>query len=258
MYSRLVTTSPKNHLTYERISARLKNCGIKLEHHIEGNLEVYESVLDGINFKLTNFAPSLNFEKILTLAKKNRNQAFRFKKLNDEHWPFLLSLGATNGIGFREIQYPFLLNEGDISIKSIKSGKSLNIDKLDSSLFGAQFGDTVITMDSPSLHCAIDYSGEYCSIHIDETGFTIGGIYEDVIINPEFIRHLLVELIWKDKLKVPKGIELVTPSASNYYDRFGLRADFSVLNNKSISVEQSCSIHSGLGCAATISLSGMF
>ena len=104
----------------------------------------------------------------------------------------------------------------------------------------------------------MDYSGEHCSIHIDETGFVIGGLNGDVVLNPELIRHTLVELLWKDKLKVPKGIELVTPSASNYYDRIGLRTDLSILNKKTISAEQSCSVHSGLGCAVTMSLSGMF
>tara|TARA_R110002167_G_scaffold346819_1_gene557597 strand:- start:1177 stop:1950 length:774 start_codon:yes stop_codon:yes gene_type:complete len=257
MYSRLVTSAPKCHQTYKRISQRLHNCNIELDDYVGSDLHVYESALDGITFKLKSpMLYVMDFEKTLTLARKYRNLAFRSKKLNDEHWPFMMSLAATNGLGFREIQYPFL-SDMDLSAKAMNNGKTLNIAKLGRS-FGAQFGDTIISMNSHSLHCAIDYSGEHCSIHIDETGFVIGGLNGDVVLNPELIRHTLVELLWKDKLKVPKGIELVTPSASNYYDRIGLRTDLSILNKKTISAEQSCSVHSGLGCAVTMSLSGMF
>lgn len=257
MYSRLVTSAPKRHQTYKRIYQRLRNCNIKLDNYVRSDLQVYESALDGITFKLKN--PMLyvkDFEKSLIHARKYRSPAFRAKKLNDEHWPFMLSLAATNGLGFREIQYPFL-SDMDLSVEALNNGKTLNVTKLDRP-FGAQFGDSKISIKSESLHCAIDDSGEHCSIHIDETGFVIGGLNKDVVLNPELIRHTLVELLWKDKLKVPKGIELVTPSTSNYYDRFGLRADFAILNKKTISAEQSCSVHSGLGCAVTMSLNGMF
>jgi hypothetical protein len=44
-------------------------------------------------------------------------------------------------------------------------------------------------------------SRETCNIHIDETGFDMTGPTGDIVVSPDFLRHTLVELLWKTKLK---------------------------------------------------------
>ncbi len=53
--------------------------------------------------------------------------------------------------------------------------------------------------DLSSLHCAI--ADDTCNIHIDEMGFVMTGRNGDVVVDPDFLRHTLVELLWKTKLK---------------------------------------------------------
>ncbi len=98
-----------NHPTYWLIHRRLKDLGIDYTKFYERDLTVYESKLDGISFitkKVTNPLEGNDFLTAIRIATRGGRPAFREgKKFENEHWAVDASMGATTGIGFREIMY---------------------------------------------------------------------------------------------------------------------------------------------------------
>ncbi len=259
MYSDLVRTrNPKLHPTYQTIAKRLKDCRVNVESHIESGLKVYESTLDGIQFvakKLTD--PLLSFDITSALkiaAKPGGEKAFRQGAVEDaRHWALDASMAATIGIGFREIWRPQLSTLG-LRTEMATNRPRLNAPKLNKPL-SDNFGPRATRLDISSLHCAVH--GNYCSIHIDETGFVMDGVKglsDDVMVTPDFLRHLLVELIWKDKLGAPQWVDLVIPDSQ--YSRVGLRLNLVQSEKVNLTVQGTCGVTGKFDCSGTVNLFG--
>ncbi len=182
--------------TYDEIDARLRKLSppILIEQHIandkkgKSTLSVLGTTLDGINFKAKS---RKDLEDKLTTAKDpaTRERAFAGTSHEDQaHWGLRLSFAATNGTGFRQIwRFPKL------------SDRPLSRRDMYDDVFGANFGDAVTMPDISSLHCAV--TDDVCNIHIDKTGFVLEGPQGNVVLTPDFLQHLLDELVLKTKLK---------------------------------------------------------
>lgn len=276
MHSNIVPTGrAKSHATYTVIEKRLKNLGIELTSFFDDDiknsqLKVYESSLDGISFKTNKKAEMLDSNNKLDLSKSRDfltalrsamtggKPAFREGKVKDDrHIPIDVSMGATAGIGFREIAY---LTPGDRGMSLTDSEISLNMRGPETSaVFSSQFGKTRVQLDITSLHCSVE--GDLCRIHIDETGFVMGalpGMGSDVSVTPDFLQHTLLELLWKDMLDIPDSVEIYAPNSANDFSRFGLRGTANLTKNLMLSVDASYNVRGDRGFSNTIMLHGKF
>jgi hypothetical protein len=89
-------------------------------------------------------------------------------------------------------------------------------------MFTSQFDSNKIEVEISSLHAAV--WGNFVTVHVDETGFIlqpIPGMSDDVSMTADFLQHMLLELIWKDTLKVPGAIEIFVPNSANQFSAFG-------------------------------------
>jgi hypothetical protein len=212
-----------NHPTYWLIHRRLKDLGIDYTKFYERDLTVYESKLDGISFitkKVTNPLQEGNdFLTAIRIATRGGRPAFREgKKFENEHWAVDASMGATTGIGFREIMYL------DPPKKWTRASDptSLRMNPQADPMFTSQFDSNKIEVEISSLHAAV--WGDLVKVHVDETGFIlqpIPGMSDDVSMTGDFLQHTLLELIWKDTLKVPGAIEIFVPNSANQFSAFG-------------------------------------
>jgi len=258
MYSSLVPRSKAElHRTFTTIFKRMKDHGIYLYKYIDSDLKVYESQLDGISFKTQkkiNPLASTDFLTALRAARTAGRQVFREgKKLHQAHWAVDASMAATTGIGFREITY---LNLEDK--KPQVHDLSMRRPKMDPT-FSSQFGKTRAKLDISSLHCAV--WGDFCSVHIDETGFVLEampGMGKDVTLTPDFLQHTLLELIWKDKLGIPEALEVYVPNSANDFSRMGIRATANLSARLRLSVDASYNIRGKRGFSRTLVLEGEF
>ena len=114
--------------------------------------------------------------------------------------------------------------------------------------------------DLSSLHCGI--SDDTCNIHIDEMGFVMTGPNGDVVVDPDFLRHTLVELLWKTNLKgkIPlwalDRFSFVVPSSPNDYSRAGLSFDLLQSKPYKLTLTGSCTILGGFECSGSLTFSG--
>jgi hypothetical protein len=213
----------RNHPTYLLIDRRLKDLGIDYTDFYEGNLKVYESKLDGISFitkKVTNPLQEGNdFPTAIRIATRGGRPAFREgNKLDNKHWAVDASMGATQGIGFREIIY---LDPPKTWTRA-SDPASLRMNPQADPMFTSQFDSSKIEVEISSLHAAV--WGNLVKVHVDETGFIlqpIPGMSSDVSMTADFLQHTLLELIWKDKLKVPGAIEIFVPNSANQFSAVG-------------------------------------
>ena len=279
MFSNIVSASQaKTHPTYVQIKRRMMGLGIDITKYFDpdvrlGELKVYESALDGISFKskikhaqpdnknkldLTGLADFSNALRSSMVTGKN---SFREGNLdNDPHIAVDASMGATVGTGFREIIY---LDHRQPVISASQMTNSLGmrsrgVPKMNA-VFSSHFGSTRVQLDITSLHCAV--AGDFCSIHIDHTGFVLGalpGMGIDVIVTPDALQHTLVELLERDILGIPDGIEIYAPNSRNDFGRFGLRGTAKITDTINFSIEASYSIRGKKGFAQTIKLDGQF
>ena len=260
MYSSLVKwKNPRHHPTFKDIAKRMKDCNIDIDLHIKNNLKVYESTLDGISFIATepeNKLIPFDIKPALQQATKGRQKAFRQGVLEDaRHWALDASMAATTGVGFREIWRPVLTNHG-LRMDMATKGPGLNTPKLNNP-FSDNFGSRMKSLDISSLHCAVH--GNFCSIHIDETGFVmegLPGLSNDVTVTPDFLQHLLVELFWKDKLKVPTWLDLVIPSSTQ--SRVGLKLNLVQSDKINLTVTGTCAVNGKFDCSGTVNAFGRF
>lgn len=210
------------HPTHGLIHRRLKDLGIDYTKFYERDLTVYESKLDGISFITKKSHPLQDGDDLLTtlrIATRGSRPAFREgKKFEDEHWAVDASMGATTGIGFREVIYL------DPPRKWTRASDptSLRMSPQADPMFVSQFDNNRIEVEISSLHAAI--WGNFVTVHVDETGFIlqpIPGLSNDVSMTADFLQHTLLELIWKDKLKVPGALEIFVPNSANQFSAFG-------------------------------------
>ena len=251
----------KTSSTYAQIAARLGRLtpGIDISDHIGSNLSAGGSTLEGIGFvpKLDPATKRPTLLKALREAKDSVGQpAFaEGSKLDRTHWALMLSFKATEGLGFREIWRPRL---ADRPLRWSDGRPGFNIPALDAG-FNAHFGDNPELPDLSALHCAI--TDKYINVHIDQMGFVME-TPDGIVVTPDFLRHLLVELGWKTMLrgKIPdwvvEQVNPILPSSPNNFSRIGLSVDVIKRENVKLSVTGSCGFVGQFDCSGTLTLSG--
>lgn len=152
-------------------------------------VKTYRNTLNGIDFIVEDREKFLSAVK---QAKTDGKCAFIEGSKNDwqKHWALTISFKATDGIGFREIFRPQVVE------RPIENNNSIPYD--------SRLG-TDVTVDISALHIAvaefIKYDVTRCNIHIDNLTVTLGGIGDDVGISPTVISHFVNELLFKTKLQ---------------------------------------------------------
>jgi len=194
-----------NQHVFEKISDRLKtfNPQILLGEHIvhDWNRVVelskqrflpviaHRNTLDGIDFIVEDRQKLLS---AVRSAKAGSKPGFAEGTRNSwsKHWALALSFLATDGIGFREIFRPVVVE------RPLENDKNL--------AFDSRLGND-ITVDVSSLHLAVSefpsLNQTRCNIHIDNLTVTLSGMGDNVGISPTVIGHFVNELLFKTKLK---------------------------------------------------------
>jgi hypothetical protein len=247
------------HPTYWLIHRRLKDLGIDYTKFYERDLTVYESKLDGISFitkKVTNPLEGNDFLTAIRAATRGGRPAFREgKKFENEHWAVDASMGATTGIGFREIMYL------DPPKKWTRANDptTLRMNPQADPMFTSQFDSNKIEIEISSLHAAV--WGNLVKVHVDETGFIlqpIPGLSSDVSMTADFLQHTLLELIWKDTLKVPGALEIFVPNSANQFSAFGAVAKVALGKNVKLQATAQYNIRGQNSFSATAMLTVNF
>jgi hypothetical protein len=214
--------------TYSEIASRLAELRppVQIANHIgdRKKLKVATTVLDGITF------PPKDKKKLLEALRAARDRygqkAFAEARIDNEpHWALKLSFGATHGTGFRETwRFPPLTG------RPLAGAGADPYAQQSAVKFGARFGDRVDLPNLTSLHCAV--ADDVCNIHIDQTGFVLEGAGGNISLTPDFLQHLMNELVLKTNLKglAPKWakgafdrVSLIYPNSANNYSRMGPR-----------------------------------
>jgi len=266
--------------TFRTIERRLGNLNppVLLTDHIGSELRVHGNTLDGVDFvakdrkKLLTAlraAKDTSGEPVFAEGSKEdpKHWARKGIKGDPKHWALKLSFAATDGIGFREI-WRLRLTDRTLRLSNARP-PGLNIPPLDGR-FSANFGDNINLPDLSSLHCAVaeDTSATptrtICNIHIDEMGFVMTGPDNEVVVDPDFLRHTLVELLWKTKLKgeLPSWaidrVNLIVPSSPNRYAKVGISFDLAKSKQYKLAISGSCGLAGvgGFECSGTMNLTG--
>jgi hypothetical protein len=266
--------------TFRTIENRLShfNPPILLKKHIGSDLRVHGNTLDGVDFVVKDrnklleelrAARDTSGQPVFAEGSKEDPKHWTRKgiKGDPKHWALKLSFAATDGIGFREI---WRLRLTDRALRLSKARPpGLNVPTLDGH-FSANFGDDINLPDLSSLHCAVaeDTSEKpartICNIHIDAMGFVMTGPNNEVVVDPDFLRHTLVELLWKTKLKgkIPgwavDRVNLIVPSSPNKYSKVGISFDVAHSKQYNLVISGSCGLASvgGFECSGTMNLVG--
>jgi hypothetical protein len=259
-----VPTNPRVSDVYQTISKRLAgfNPSIIIGDHIGSDLFAGRNTLGGISFVTGDQNKLLH---ALRNAKDNGGyKAFAEGSKEDpqhwnnqgdpNNWALRLSFAQTHGIGFREIWRP-RLSERPLNIDDARPTR---FHQKWSDRFNSSFNDS--RTDNTSIHCAV--APDICNIHIDEMGFVIAGPDGDVIVDPDFLEHVVNELLLKSKLehKLPEWLidrlSLDLPNSTNAYSRVGVSFDFVQRKNYRVRWTSSCSVLGNLECSTTFSISG--
>lgn len=202
------------------IAGRLKTFSPKiiLNDHIDGHLEVCGVAGEGIYFKPRNAS---NLKAQLRRATRSGETAFADPNGKDRHnLPLCLSMAATNGQGFREIQgwatMPYAQSE-------LAFGGNASYERMLQLRFSGAFGDDH-SFDLQSLHIAVAH--DVVNIHVDTTGFTMRGFDGLLATTPDAGQHTGNELLWKTYIKtwmpdslgfLADRISFIWPNSANGY-----------------------------------------
>lgn len=151
-------------------------------------LIVHRNILNGIDFIIEDY------DKLLCTIRNARADISKpgfvegSKKDFKKHWALALSFAATDGIGFREIFRPQIVE------RPLENFNRMPFDNR----FGRDY-----TVDISSLHLAISNFKDFprCNIHIDNLTVTLGGITNEIGISPTSIGHIVNELLFKTYLQ---------------------------------------------------------
>jgi hypothetical protein len=234
-------TDPTSTQPYLVIAQRLRTFRpmIVIEDHIEaGSLTAETSVLGGINFKPINFHRL--WEAFRFANNEEGERAFDYYSMKGDKLKHFIksvfsvnfldiSYLATKGFGFREIWSAFQLDSRPLSASDGRRGRTSLFDKG----FGARFGASGTgerRMDITAVHAAL--SEEFCNIHIDDMGFVMRGLDGVGEMDPDFLQHLVDELLWKTDVAphisqwLADHVTINLPSSrTGYLPTFGLTLD---------------------------------
>ena len=235
---------------FKEIYKRVLALGLDLDFHIGSHLEAGRSRLEGINFVAKNHQVLIDALTTLTYPGGGKVFAAGSKSMSG-HLPLQLSYKATEGTGFRQIWWaprpdqPVGQPSADMNAR-----------------FSANFGDSRNLPDLSSLHCAV--SPTLCNIHIDEMGFVLADEKGNVIVNPDALRHILVELLWKTNLqgKLPfwalDRINFDIASSPLAFSRAGVGVDVVQSKRLKVSLRGSCAIDGAMECSGTVTFGRSF
>jgi hypothetical protein len=231
---------------FKEIYKRVLAIGLDLDLHIGSHLEAGRSRLEGINFVAKNH--QLLMDGLTALTYPGGAKVFApGSKLMAGHLPLQLSYKATEGTGFRQIWYaprpdqPVGQPAADMDAR-----------------FSAHFGDSRNLPDLSSIHCAI--SPTLCNIHIDEMGFVLADEKGNAIVDPDALRHILVELLWKTNLqgKLPfwalDRINFDIASSPLAFSRMGIGVDVKQSKRLKVSLRGSCAVDGAMECSGTVTV----
>jgi hypothetical protein len=221
------------------------------------------TTLDGVTF-----VPNDWEDLIITLRKMETLdglEAFAEAKRPEKppHWALDASMASTIGKGFREIWRPQLstrpLSMNDLPERRAGRGMRGVRDRGEwNSAYSSQFGKDPKPLDITSLHFAV--APDRVNIHIDQTGFLFEGANGDLVVGPNFLDHIINELVWKTILPLPSWLaermDLIAPNSTNDFSRFGVSFDLIKRKNFKVTATGTCGFHGGFECAATLGISG--
>jgi len=248
----------KDSPVYQKIARRLAdlNPPIDIDEHIGARLKVGKSTLDGIDFEASDYK---RLETLLREAKSSTGDpAFAVGAREDpNHWALSLSYLATKGIGFREVFRP-RLSDRPLSMADARPDRETTL----RNRYSAHFGDRQDLPDLTSLHCAVSKHG--CNVHIDEMGFVMTDARGNIILNPNFLRHTLVELVWKTNLKGKLAqwaldrfsFDIVSTPLD--FARAGVSVDLIQSDRYKLSLRGSCAVAGPFDCSGTLTFHGRF
>lgn len=239
---------------FKKIYKRMDGLGINLDDYIGSHLEAGRLVLDGINFVAKDHNRLLD---ALTNLKYPAGDKvfFRGAKSARGHFVGNVSFLATEGIGFRQIWQTFPA-ERPIATTDPRTGPVMDAKA------SARFGDSKNLPDLTSVHCAV--SKRMCNVHIDEMGFVVTDAKGNVIVDPDALRHIFVELLWKTDLqgKLPfwalDHVNFVIPSSPNDFSRVGVSVDVAEFGRVNIALSGTCSTDGKMETAGTLTLGFKF
>jgi hypothetical protein len=216
------------------IDARINvpNPRITIGQRRPGKVVEGSTTLVGITFRPRNFQElMLAFRS----ARRNGSEAFHYHPLTVRSLarqiymdlinvdPLQISYAATEagmpgksaqrGFGFREItDLAPMLDDRPLSMSDVRPNPR----------FAARFSTPAVRkIDIRSLHVAL--TPEACNIHIDEVGFVLRGPNNQLILSPDFLQHMVNELIFKTNLRgvlgewVTDHFSILVPSSDNHY-----------------------------------------
>ncbi len=247
----------KDHMAMEEVSGtidpslggRIKGLKNSMEVTLPPFLVVGGTVLQGVTFQPANFQQL--FTAIKEAVNSKGENAFHYNRDKDSLLlnilqADLLSISyqqttvgrsketETKAIaGFREIADSYNITIGPVEVaRDPTAGRGL-ADEMDRN--SLKFGHTPKSyqrrIDITSLHVALNPGA--CNIHIDDVGFVLRGPQGAVGLGPDFLQHLVNELLLKSKLrekfvaKYGEGsnavwaidhLSVVLPSSDNRYN----------------------------------------
>lgn len=244
----------RNSDVFKKIYKRMEGLGIDLDAHIGSHLEAGRLTLDGINFVAKDHNRLLDALTDLKYPAGDK-VFFRGAKSARGHFVGNLSFLATDGIGFRQIWQTFP-DERPVAVPNSRTGPAMD-PKL-----SARFGDSQNLPDLTSVHCAV--SKRMCNVHIDEMGFVVTDAKGNVIVDPDALRHIFVELLWKTDLqgKLPfwalDHVNFTIPSSPNDFSRVGVSVDVAQFGRVKIALNGTCSADGKMETAGTLTLGFKF
>ena len=238
---------------FKKIYARMEGLGVDLDEHIDSHLEAGRLILDGINFVAKDHNRLLD---ALTNLKYPGGDTVFFRGARSARGHFVgnVSYLATEGIGFRQIWQTF---PGERPI----GPNAPNSPAMDPKA-SARFGDSQNLPDLTSVHCAV--SKRICNVHIDQMGFVVTDANGTVIVDPDALRHIFVELLWKTDLqgKLPfwalDDINFIIPSSPNEFSRLGISIDVAKFGRVNIALNGSCATDGKMEASGSLTLGFKF
>jgi hypothetical protein len=257
---------------YRKIADRMawNNPPFDLDSHVADIIRIGNTTLDGVDF-VPRDARKLEIAlQSMTLGARRRfawphsrtiasgATDFSTGKGVTDNLTFDVSLGATEGSGYREIfdraQAPAVFQASS----PIGESAADRMYEIGGAKFSGAFSDYVARPDISALHCAV--SASKCNIHIDETAVCIYDESGKMIVSGNAGQHTGDELLWKtygpklmDVLfskapvlhylpmnRIPEVVDLRIPSPANGYRNFSLEAFMVRKKSLTLSLKYSC------------------
>ena len=257
---------------YRKIADRMawNDPPFDLDSHVADIIRIGNTTLDGVDFVPRD---ARKLEIALQAMKSGSRRRFAWPhsrtiaasgtdfetgKGVTDNLTFDVSLGATEGSGYREIFDKARAPAGVQAAAPIGESAADRMFAAGGPKFSGAFSDYVARPDISALHCAV--SASKCNIHIDETAVCIYDETGQMIVSGNAGQHTGDELLWKtygpklmDLLfskapvlhflpmnRLPEIVDLRLPSPANGYKNFSVEAFAVRKKSLTLSLKYSC------------------